>query len=138
MLQILLGKFLSVPFISGILQPFITGLLTAQKQKLDAGNTREAIHADLAKREFDLEQREREVQAQLLIVEQGNWMTRWVRPLWALPFVIWTWDVVVFGYVLQWRTTPDLKGSSATLLMMIAGCYFLGRSGEKIATTLKR
>ena len=47
-----------------------------------------------------MQQRERELASELLLAEQGHWFTRAVRPLWALPLVIYTWKIVIFDKVL--------------------------------------
>jgi hypothetical protein len=70
--------------------PFEKAAIDAYRAKLSAENTSQKVAADLAARELAVEQRERELNAQLVVAEQGNWVTRWVRPIWAAPFVIYT------------------------------------------------
>lgn len=121
--------------------PFAKAAVDAYKAKLDAGNTHERIAADLTGRELAVEQREEELKAQLLIAEQGNRFTRMVRPLWALPFIIWTWKVVVWDKVLAGWThgsTDGLDGQIGVLCTTVAGAYFIGRSAETITRVLKR
>jgi len=118
--------------------PVINGIISGYKAKLDAGNTSERIAADLAAQEVALIKRERELQAQIVVAEQGHAFTRWVRPMWALPFVLWTWKVVVWDKMFGLGTTDELHGMAGWLLVTIAGAYFIGRSAEKIATTIKR
>lgn len=129
-----------MPFLGTILSWFFGGGLTKlgqlgldfYKQKLSAENSTEAQVVDLAKRAAELDARQAELDNQLLITEQGNWVTRWVRPAWALPFVVWTWKVVIWDAVLQWGSTPDLKGTPATLCSIIAVSYFGTRGLEKL------
>lgn len=121
--------------------PLIKGALDAYKAKLAAGNTSENIAADLATRELAVEQREREVAAQIVIAEQGNWFTRSVRPLWALPFVIYTWKLVVWDKVLgAWThsATDPLSGGMETMIVTVAAAYFGGRTIENVARIIKR
>ncbi len=121
--------------------PFARAAVDAYKAKLDAGNTEDRIAAELAARELTVEQREQELKAQIVIAEQGNWFTRCVRPLWALPFVIWTWKVVVYDKVFAHWThgyTDGLDGQIGVLCTTIAGAYFVGRSAEIITRILKR
>lgn len=121
--------------------PIIKGAVDSYKAKLEAGNNSERIAADLAARELAVEQREEELKANLLVVEQGNWFTRSVRPLWALPFIIWTWKVVVWDKVLaDWTngSTDPLDGQIGILCTTVAGAYFIGRSAETITRILKR
>ena len=80
--------------------PIISGAINAYKAKLEAGNTEDRIAADLAAKQLELDKREAEVNAQVVIAEQGNWATRWVRPVWALPFVLFTWKIVVWDKML--------------------------------------
>jgi hypothetical protein len=105
-------------------------------QKLTADNNSERIVAELAGRELAVEQRERELDNQLLIAEQGNWMTRWVRPMWSMPFVIYTWKVIVYDICLGWGTTPALRGDLAQMMMAISVAYFGGRTIEKVANII--
>jgi hypothetical protein len=70
--------------------PFAKAAVDAYRVKLSADNTGQKVAADLAARELAVEQRERELNVQLLVAEEGNWFTRWVRPMWAAPFVIYT------------------------------------------------
>jgi hypothetical protein len=118
--------------------PIINGAIEAYKAKLAAGNDKDRIAADLAAQALAAEARQREAEKALLVAEQGHWMTRWVRPLWSLPFVIYTWKVVVWDICLGWGSTDAIRGDVATLMMVVAGTYFGGRSLEKIATTIFR
>jgi len=132
----LLGKFLAAPVIGAILGPIINGLLTVQKQKLDAVGSHEARVAELAQQAVALERREAEVNAQVVIAEQGNWMTRWVRPVWAMPFIAFTWKVVVWDKMLGWGATDPLDPRMWSVFMLMVGAYYGGRSAEKVATTI--
>ena len=132
----LLGKFLAAPVIGAILSPIINGLLTAQKQKLDAIGSHEARVAELAQQAVALERREAEVNAQVVIAEQGNWMTRWVRPVWAMPFIAFTWKVVVWDKMLGWGSTDALDPRMWSVFMLMVGAYYGGRSAEKVATII--
>jgi len=129
----LVGKLIAAPIIGAILQPIVGGLLTAQKQKLDAVGSHEAVVADLAKRAFDLDQKEAEVNASVVIAEQGNWITRSVRPLFALPFIVFCWKVVVWDKVLGLGTTDPLDTKMWGVFMAVVVAYMGGRSAERVA-----
>lgn len=137
-----LANLVSVPIIGAILQPILNALLTNQKQKLDAAGSHEAVVADLAKREFDLEGQERELQAKMVIAEQGNIITRSVRPLMALPFIIFMWKVIVFDKVLGLGTTDPLDPKMWGVFMAVVVAYMGGRVVEsgtsKIADAIIR
>jgi len=118
--------------------PFAKAAVDAYRAKLQFENTAGKTAADLASRELAVEQRERELDVQLLQAEQGNWFTRMVRPLWAMPFVIYTWKAVVWDKVLGLGATDALTGFVATLALTIATAYFGGRTIEKVARIIRR
>lgn len=129
----LLGKLIAAPVIGAILQPIIGGLLTAQKQKLDAVGSHEAVAADLAKKSFDLDMKEAEVNASIIIAEQGNFITRSVRPMFALPFIIFCWKVVIWDKVLGLGTTDPIDPKMWGVFMLVVGAYMGGRTAERVA-----
>lgn len=118
-------------FISG---PIISAALKAYSARLAAGNTTEKIAADLAAKQVELDTREAAINASIVVAEQGNWVTRSVRPLFALPFIIFTWKVIlwdkVFGY-LTGGTTDPLDPKMWGVFMLVVGAYFGGRTIEK-------
>lgn len=77
-----------------------------------------------------------EAQKQILLAEQSNFLTRMVRPLWALPFVIYTWKIVVYDKVMGWGVTDPLDEKMWGLMMLIAGAYFISRSAEKVVNKI--
>jgi hypothetical protein len=132
----LIGKLIAAPIIGAILQPIIGGLLTAQKQKLDAVGSHEAVAADLAKKTFDLDQREAEINAETIRSEQGNWVTRSIRPLLALPVIILVWKLLVWDKALgQWTngSTDALSDQIWWYCTTVTIAYFGGRTVEKVA-----
>ena len=136
MFEWIAAKLISAPIIGAILQPVITGLLTAQKQKLDAQGSHEAVAADLAKKAFEVDQKEAEVNAQIIIAEQGNWVTRSIRPIFGLAAATLTWKILVWDLALgQWTggSTDKLSPQAFWLLTTIVIAYMGGRSAEKIA-----
>lgn len=118
--------------------PVINGLISGYKAKLEAGNTSERIAADLAARELAVEQREREVAAQVVMAEQGRWYTALPRPLFASAFIIYVWKVVVWDKVLGLGVTDALSGDVAQWAMIVLTAYFGGRSLEKVARIIAR
>ena len=118
--------------------PFATAAVDAYRAKLNSDNTSVKIAADLATRELQVEQREREVAAQILTAEQGAWYTALPRPLFAYAFVIYVWKVVVWDFVLGFGSTPPLTGDIAQWAMIVLTAYFGGRSLEKVARALAR
>jgi len=118
--------------------PIVTGLIGAYKAKLESGNTSERIAADLAARELAVQQREAEVNSSVVIAEQGRWYTACIRPLFCLPFIIFTLKVIVWDKVLKLGVTDPLDPNMWNVFMVIIGAYFGGRSIEKVARILKR
>jgi len=122
--------------IGGVLSPLTNLALTWQKQKLEAAGSHEARAVEITQKVVALEQREAELNSKILIAEQGNWMTRWVRPVWAMPFIAFTWKVVVYDKMLGWGATDPLDPKMFSVFMLMAGAYYGGRSAEKVATTI--
>ena len=118
--------------------PFAKAAVEAYRAKLASDNTSEKIAADLAARELNVEQRERELATQVLIAEQGRWYTALPRPLFALAFIIYVWKVVVYDKVLGLGSTDALSGDVAQWAMIVLTAYFGGRSLEKVARILAR
>lgn len=139
MIEWILGKVLAVPFIKGVFEPIIGGLLTAQKQKLDAAGSHEARVVELAAQQRDLDKREAELQAQVVIAEQGHWVTRSIRPLLGLAAAVLTWKILVWDLALgQWThgRTDKLGEQAFWLLTTIIVAYMGGRSAETIASKI--
>jgi hypothetical protein len=118
--------------------PLIQGALDAYKAKLSAANAGDKIAADLAVKEIEAEIEARKQAATIIIAEQGRWWAAAVRPAWAAPFVIYTWKVVVWDIVLGLGSTDAVRGDVASLMMIVAGTYFSGRTIEKVAQVLRR
>jgi hypothetical protein len=118
--------------------PFAKAAVDAYRARLSAENTSEKIAADLAVRELGVEQRERELAAQVVVAEQGRWFTALPRPLFAFAFVIYAWKVIVFDKVLGLGTTDPLTGDVSQWAMIVLTAYFGGRSVEKVARILRR
>lgn len=136
MLAWIADKLLAAPVIGAILGPVINGLLTSQKQKLEAQGSHETRLAEITQQQFALDQREAEVQAQVVIAEQGNWMTRSIRPLLGLAAAILTWKILVWDLALgEWTngSTDKLSSQAYWLLTTIVIAYMGGRSAETIA-----
>jgi holin (3TMs family) len=129
-------EWLTTGVLGAILKPVINGLLTAQKQKLDAAGSHEARVAELAQKELSLDQREAEVNAAVVIAEQGNWVTRSVRPMLALPVIVLVWKLLIWDKALgQWThgSTDSLSDQIWWYCTTVTIAYMGGRSLEKVA-----
>ena len=118
--------------------PFAKAAVDAYRAKLSAENTSEKIAADLAARELSVEARERKLATQVVLAEQGHWYMALPRPLFAFPFIIYVWKIVVWDRVFGWGTTNALSGDVAQWAMIVLTAYFGGRSLEKVARILGR
>lgn len=96
----------------------------AYAAKLNARNDAERIEAE--KQIAVLQARQT-----VLIAEQGNGMTRWIRPAFALPFVIFNLKIIIWDKVLGLGTTDSLSPEFWQLQMIVFGAYFLTRPFEK-------
>jgi hypothetical protein len=121
-------------FIGG---PVVKGLIDGYKAKLAAGNTSEKIAADVASTEIAAQRRDVEIAASVVIAEQGRWYTACIRPLMAVPFIVFTWKVIIFDKVLGMGTTDALDPNMWRVFMAVVVAYFGGRSIEKVARILK-
>src|SRR5215470_348393 len=102
-----------------------TGLDTMQA----AGWLKQVIEAEIAAR----------AQASAIIIaEQGHWWTSIIRPLAALPVVIYLWKVVVYDKVLGLGTTDPITGDVGAWAGVIVTTYFGGRTIEKVARIFRR
>lgn len=130
----ILLNFLGGPIIKSI----VDGLVSSYKAKLDAQNTTEAHAIDLAKAEIMGEIQNRETEASIIRQEQGWWLTALPRPIMGLSVSFYVSKVLVWDLCLGLGTTPEVKGSTATIVMIIISGYFGGRTIEKVARIFKR
>lgn len=122
-------------FLSG---PLLKGALDAYRAKLANDNNADQRTADLMARELAVEQREAEVNAQVVVAEQGHWYTACIRPLFAAPFIIFIAKAVVWDKVWPGGHTDDLSPQLWDVAKIVLSAYFAGRSLEKAAAILKR
>lgn|SRR5574341_53650 len=99
-------------------------ITAAYDMKLKAQNDHERVEAE---KQIAL----LEAQQAVLIAEQGSWLTRWIRPAFALPFVVYIWKLVFFDKILGWGVTDDLSPDLWKLFWIIVGAFFLARPFEK-------
>lgn len=71
-----------------------------------------------------------EAQQSILLAEQGRWLTAWVRPMIALPFVIYLWKLIIYDKVLAWGATDNLSPELWQMMTVVVGAYFLTRPIE--------
>jgi hypothetical protein len=108
------------------------------KAKLAAANTQDKLAVDLAVKEIEAEIAARAQASAIIIAEQGRWWTSMIRPLAALPVVIYIWKVNVYDKVLGLGTTDAITGDVGTWAGVIITTYFGGRTIEKVARIFRR
>lgn len=118
--------------------PVIKGLIDAYQAHLTATTTDKQTAAELAGKEIAAQVQDVVVAADIVKAEQGRWYTACIRPLMALPFIVFTWKVIVFDKVLAMGTTDPLDPKMWNVFMAVVVAYFGGRSIEKVARILKR
>ena len=96
----------------------------AYENRLNAQNDHERIEAE--KDIFQLQARQA-----VLVAEQKSWLTRWIRPAFALPFIVYDFKILVWDKVLGLGVTDGLSAEFWQLQMIVFGAYFLVRPSEK-------
>jgi hypothetical protein len=117
--------------------PIVNGLIESYKAKLDAANTHDRIAADLAAKEIEGEIEARQQASAIIIAEQGRWYTAIIRPLLAMPIIIYFWKVIVWDKVLGLGVTDPLTGMVSEWAGTIVTAYVGGRTIEKVAQALR-
>ena len=107
--------------------PITNGLIECYKAKLDAANTHDRIEGEIAARQQA---------SAIIIAEQGRWYTAIIRPLLALPIIIYFWKVIVWDKVLDLGATDPLTGMVSDWAGTIVTAYVGGRTVEKVARIL--
>jgi hypothetical protein len=130
--QIIMWTWLA-SFLAG---PIVAGAIEAYKARLAAAGSQDAVAADLAAKAIAAEIEQRKSANAIVAAEQGRWWTALVRPLLALPVVIYLWKVIVWDKVLALGSTDPLAGDVAQWAGLIVTTYVGGRSLEKIAGTI--
>lgn len=113
--------------------PIISGAIEAYKAKLAAGSNQDTLAADLAGKDLELQAKERELNVQQNISDEGRWWTSAPRALVCWSFAVFVVKVVVWDTVLGFGTTPALKGMVADWGGSVMVMWFGGRTMEKVA-----
>jgi hypothetical protein len=111
-------------FLSGGLNSIAKQLNVAYQAKLNAQNDHERIAAELDIKQLEARQA-------VLIAEQGNWKTSWIRPFLAAPVGIFMWKILVYDLVLGLGATDNPSDNVWYIIMTVIGAYFLTRPFEK-------
>jgi hypothetical protein len=118
--------------------PIVESVISAYKARLATDNSQDRTAAELAAKAIEAEIEARKSAAAIIIAEQGRWYTAVIRPLLAVPVIIYLWKVIVWDKVLGLGTTDTIGGDVSIWAGTIVTTYVGGRSFEKIATTIWR
>ncbi len=129
----MLGLILS--FLGG---PVINGAIAACRERLAATNTQDHMALDLLQAEIQAEIAARAEANKLIIAEQGHWYTAMIRPLFALPFIIFAFKIIVFDKVLHLGVTDALDPKMWGVFQTIVVSYFGATAIERVAKVFKR
>ena len=99
-------------------------LMAAKTQQANATTDQQRIEAEVIIHQLEARQ-------EVIIAEQATRATRWIRPLFALPFIIYNLKVVVWDKVLGLGTTDALSDQYWQLQMIVFGAYFITRGLNK-------
>ena len=115
----------------------VNSAVQAYSAKQDAGVKKDQIDTDLVAKAATLSVQEAQLNEQIVIAEQGNWLTRMARPARAFPFILYLWKVIIWDKVLGWGVTDALGNKLDTIMGTIIASYFIGRTVEKTVSSLR-
>jgi len=69
---------------------------------------------------------------EIILQGQKDKAERWIRIIWAVPFIIYTWKLVVWDKILQLGATDPLSPTLEYIMWTILGAYFLDATIKKI------
>ena len=107
------------------------GIAAIGEQLNQAYKTKMTAQTDETKLEASILIKQLEARQAILLAEQAHWMTRPIRPLFALPFLIYNMKVVVWDKVLGLGTTDPLGPEMMQMQLYCFSFYFLSRPIEK-------
>lgn len=67
----------------------------------------------------------------IILAEQGHWSTRMIRPLFAIPFVIYINKLVLWDKVLGWGRTDPLGSDLTQIMLLIIAAYFVDTAVQR-------
>jgi hypothetical protein len=118
--------------------PVISGLLSAYKQRLASINTQDQMALDLLQKEVEADIAARAEATKLLIAEQGHWYTAIIRPLFAMPFIVFSFKIVVWDKVLGLGVTDALDANFWSVFQTIVISYFGATAVERVTRIFRR
>lgn len=90
---------------------------------------------ELVKAHLEASIQEEDINASVLKAEQGSFITRMIRPLGILPFIIYIWKLVVWDKVLGLGVTDPLNAWLYGIAGTMFGSYYIGNEVRKSIIT---
>lgn len=121
--------------------PFINGLISAYKLRLQTINTQDSKALELLQAEIAAEVAARAEASKIIIAEQGHWFTRSVRPALGWIVIILLAKILLYDKALgDWTGghTDALDPNLWNVVMVIIGGYFSSTAVERVAKIFKR
>lgn len=116
--------------------PVVSGLISAYKAKLEAGNTTQKIASETAAAEIAAQTAETQAITQYRIAEIGHpWEP---DKLMGYCVAVYLAKLLIWDKVLGLGTTDPLLGWSGTVATTIVGFYFGKRTFENVARIIKK
>ncbi len=113
----------------GVLLKWLTGDLT--NALIRAHEMRQRAQTDAQKLAAEKRIALIEAQQAIVVAEQRNRLTRWIRPVIAAPFAIYVWKIIVWDKVFGLGATDPLSAEFHEIMLVVLGAYFLARPFEK-------
>lgn len=103
------------------------------KLRQDSATERERMKAEVVIAAIRAEVASRQVARDIVIAEQGWWVTALIRPLFAYPLIAW-WGAVIADSIFRFEwDVAALPGPLNEWAGWIVAAYFVTRPAEKIA-----
>ena len=118
-------------FISGPLKSISNDLKQAYQAKLNAANDAERLAVD--ERINILEARK-----SIILASQEHPIGRWVRALFAVPCIVYTWKLIIYDKVFALGATDTLSPELWQLFWIIVGGFFIDSTIKGTARIIKR
>ena len=128
--------------LSAIAGPVVKGIFNIIDQTVEDKDQAARIKANIASQQNELIQTELKGAIDIILAEaKGNWLQKSWRPLLMVSVMaIVVNNYILFPYLSMWTekvVVLELPGGLWTLLTTGVGGYVVGRSGEKIAQSIK-
>lgn len=107
------------------------GLAKAYQRHNDAETDRQRIAADVDIKRL-------EAQRDALVNGHFNWIPKVVQALFALPFLIYLWKLIIWDKVMGWGTTDSLGQWELGIGATVISFYFLRQTCKDLIGTWRK